>query len=110
MPGRGRGTAGGEKGRPRGTDQTPGGAERQTDQSQFDQRVAGREREWATDRWKGISREYSAADVVRLRASLTIEHTLASHGANLLWGNLAEGDPLAARGACPAGPPAGSGR
>lgn len=36
-------------------------------------------------RWKGIKRGYSAADVVRLRGNLPIEHTLARHGAERLW-------------------------
>jgi isocitrate lyase len=36
-------------------------------------------------RWKGIKRGYSAADVVRLRGSFPIEHTLARRGAEKLW-------------------------
>jgi isocitrate lyase len=41
---------------------------------------------WATDpRWKGIKRDYTAADVVRLRPSLKIEHTLAQFGAQKFW-------------------------
>jgi isocitrate lyase len=44
------------------------------------------QRHWATHpRWNGIRRDYSAADVVRLRPSLFIEHTLAQHGAERLW-------------------------
>ena len=44
------------------------------------------ERDWSTNpRWKGIRRGYSAADVVRLRGSLKIEHTLAKVGAEKLW-------------------------
>ena len=40
--------------------------------------VDGREREWATDsRWKGIRRDYSADEVVRLRGSVRVEYTLA---------------------------------
>jgi isocitrate lyase len=42
--------------------------------------------EWATDpRWKNIKRGYSAEDVVRLRGSLHIEHTLARRGSEKLW-------------------------
>ena len=42
--------------------------------------------EWATDpRWEGITRPYRAEDVLRLRGSLRIEHTLAQHGAERLW-------------------------
>ena len=36
-------------------------------------------------RWQGIIRPYSAADVVRLRGSVQIEHTLARMGAERLW-------------------------
>ena len=41
---------------------------------------------WASDeRWNGISRAYGAAEVVRLRGSFAIEHTLARRGAERLW-------------------------
>jgi isocitrate lyase len=41
---------------------------------------------WKTDpRWKGVSRPYTADDVVRLRGSVQIEHTLARMGAERLW-------------------------
>jgi isocitrate lyase len=41
---------------------------------------------WATDpRWAGITRPYSPADVLRLRGSVQIEHTLARMGADQLW-------------------------
>lgn len=44
------------------------------------------EKDWAENpRWKGVKRPYSAADVVRLRGSLQIEHTLAKRGAEKLW-------------------------
>jgi isocitrate lyase len=49
------------------------------------------EHEWATSprwRWQGIRRNYSAADVVRLRGSVRIEHTLAKNGAEKLWDKL----------------------
>ena len=40
------------------------------------------EQDWATNpRWKGIKRTYSAADVVRLRGTMPVEHTLAKRGA-----------------------------
>ena len=43
-------------------------------------------KDWAENpRWKGIKRNYSAADVVRLRGSLQVEHTLARRGAEKLW-------------------------
>jgi len=41
---------------------------------------------WAEHpRWAGIKRNYSAEDVLRLRGSVTIEHTLARRGAERLW-------------------------
>nr|WP_199256752.1 isocitrate lyase [Alteribacillus sp. YIM 98480] len=42
--------------------------------------------QWETeDRWIGIERPYSAEEVVKLRGSLQIEHTLAKTGARKLW-------------------------
>lgn len=41
--------------------------------------------DYAPDRWKGISRTYSRADVARLSGSLPIKHTLAENGARRLW-------------------------
>jgi len=44
------------------------------------------EHEWRENpRWQGITRPYSAADVVRLRGSVQIEYTLAKLGAQRLW-------------------------
>jgi len=37
------------------------------------------------DRWEGIERPYSPADVARLAGSVRIEHTLARLGAEKLW-------------------------
>ncbi|MDP9605285.1 UNVERIFIED_ORG: isocitrate lyase, partial [Variovorax paradoxus] len=57
-----------------------------TEQLSREQQIAALEKEWATDpRWKGVKRGYSAADVVRLRGSFPIEHTLAKRGAEKLW-------------------------
>ncbi|HUR90006.1 MAG TPA: isocitrate lyase [Ramlibacter sp.] len=51
-----------------------------------EQQIAQLEKDWAENpRWKGIKRGYSAADVVKLRGSLDIEHTLARRGAEKLW-------------------------
>ncbi len=36
-------------------------------------------------RWRGIERPYTPADVLRLRGSVAIEHTLARLGAERLW-------------------------
>ena len=42
--------------------------------------------EWKNNpRWRGIERPYSAEDVLRLRGSIHIEHTLARLGAERLW-------------------------
>ena len=42
--------------------------------------------DWATNsRWTGIQRTYSAEDVVRLRGTVHVEHTLARRGAEKLW-------------------------
>src|ERR1700688_1398065 len=42
--------------------------------------------EWANNpRWKEIERPYTAEDVLRLRGSIQIEHTLARLGAERLW-------------------------
>jgi isocitrate lyase len=57
------------------------------------------EREWAGDRWQGMKRDYSAEDVLRLRGSLTIEHTLARRGAERLWSLMHELSHVAALGA-----------
>src|SRR3982074_3107259 len=44
------------------------------------------ERDWENNpRWDGITRDYTAEDVLRLRGSIDIEQTLAELGANRLW-------------------------
>ena len=58
------------------------------------------EAEWAdSPRWKGVTRNYSAADVVKLRGSSQIEHTLARHGAEKLWRMVNQEQPVCALGA-----------
>lgn len=48
--------------------------------------AAALEAEWKeNDRWQGITRPYSAGDVIRLRGSIQIEYTLARLGAERLW-------------------------
>ncbi|HLR10114.1 MAG TPA: isocitrate lyase [Sporosarcina sp.] len=55
---------------------------------------------WATDsRWKGIVRNYSGEDVVKLRGSFQIEHTLAKKGAERLYRSIHELDFVNALGA-----------
>jgi len=50
-------------------------------------------------RWAGTRRNYSAADVVRLRGTVAIEHSLARRGAERLWKSLHEEDFVNALGA-----------
>jgi isocitrate lyase len=46
-------------------------------------------RDWNENaRWKGVTRGYSAADVVRLRGSVHVEHSLARLGAEKLWSHM----------------------
>ena len=57
----------------------------------YDLEAARLNKDWAENpRWKGIKRGYSAEDVVRLRGSVHIEHTLARRGAEKLWKLLGE--------------------
>ncbi len=58
------------------------------------------EHDWKTNpRWKGVTRPYSAADVVRLRGTVPVEHTLAKMGAEKLWRYLHTEDYVNALGA-----------
>jgi isocitrate lyase len=50
-------------------------------------------------RFDGIERPYSADDVLRLRGSFAIEHTLARRGALRLWELLQQDEPVRALGA-----------
>jgi isocitrate lyase len=44
------------------------------------------EHDWNTNaRWQGVTRPYAAADVVRLRGTVHVEHSLARMGADKLW-------------------------
>ncbi|QSB13033.1 isocitrate lyase [Natronosporangium hydrolyticum] len=54
-------------------------------------------------RWAGVTRTYSAEDVVRLRGSIQEEHTLARLGAERLWRLLHEEDFVPALGALSGG-------
>ena len=48
--------------------------------------VQAMEKQWSDNpRWKEITRDYTPADVVRLRGSVQIEYTLARLGAEKLW-------------------------
>jgi isocitrate lyase len=51
-----------------------------------EQQIQALAKDWAENpRWKGIKRNYKPEDVVRLRGSVQIEHTLAKRGAEKLW-------------------------
>ncbi|MCB1844945.1 MAG: isocitrate lyase, partial [Halioglobus sp.] len=50
-------------------------------------------------RWKHVQRDYSAADVVKLRGTVQIQHTLARLGAEKLWRLINQDEPLCALGA-----------
>src|SRR5579875_2570161 len=70
----------------------------------FDTAVSELEHQWATDpRWRGIERPYRAADVVRLRGSVTVEYSLARQGAERLWSLLQNKDYVNALGAMTGG-------
>jgi isocitrate lyase len=54
-----------------------------------EQQIQALTKDWAENpRWKNVKRNYSAEDVVRLRGSVSIDHTLAKRGAEKLWGLL----------------------
>ena len=58
-------------------------------------------KEWRSPRWSGIRRDYPASDVLKLRGSVMIEHTLARLGAERLWRqlNVPDGDAVRTFGA-----------
>lgn len=64
------------------------------------QQVAELQHDWDHNpRWTGIARSYGADDVVRLRGSLPVEHSLARRGAEKLWTLLHEESFVSALGA-----------
>jgi isocitrate/methylisocitrate lyase len=70
----------------------------------FETAVAELERQWANDdRWAGVARSYSAADVVRLRGSVAVEHSIARQGSERLWSLLHSEDYVNALGALTGG-------
>jgi isocitrate lyase len=72
-----------------------------TIESQIAREARGLEKHWRAARFKDVRREYSAADVLRLRGSLRVEHTLARLGAERLWTQLNDpsGEPVRTFGA-----------
>jgi isocitrate lyase len=62
------------------------------------------EREWETNpRWKGVERTYSAEDVIKLRGSFHVEHSIARAGAERLWDLVNDGEYINALGALTGG-------
>jgi isocitrate lyase len=56
-----------------------------TREQQINQLVA----DWSSNpRWKGVERPYTAAEVVQLRGSVLVEHSLARRGAERFWRDL----------------------
>src|SRR5256714_1404935 len=57
-----------------------------TVQDRIQEQARQLEQEWATDaRWSGVTRSYTAEEVVRLRGSVVPECTLARLGSERLW-------------------------
>ncbi|WP_175986607.1 isocitrate lyase [Bacillus sp. Marseille-Q1617] len=64
------------------------------------ERAKALQESWELDeRWRGVTRPYSAEDVIRLRGSIDIEHTLARRGSDKLWNLLHEENYINALGA-----------
>ena len=64
------------------------------------EQVKSLQQDWETNpRWKGVKRPYSAEDVLQLRGTVKIEHTLAKLGADRLWKKLNTQDFVAGLGA-----------
>ena len=56
--------------------------------------------DWKTNpRWDGVTRDYTAEEVVRLRGSIREQHTLANRMSQKLWRLLTMGDYVSALGA-----------
>ncbi len=75
-----------------------------TQEERIQREATSLSRRWATSsRWSGIERPYTAEDVIRLRGSINVEHTLARLGAASLWRLMTEGAYVAALGALTGG-------
>lgn len=60
--------------------------------------------DWKTNpRWDGVTRDYTAEEVVRLRGSIREQHTLANRMSQTLWRLLTTGDYVSALGALSGG-------
>lgn len=64
------------------------------------ERIQQLEQEWKNEeRWQGITRPYSAEEVIKLRGSLDIEYTIARKGSEKLWNLIRTEDFVNALGA-----------
>ncbi len=64
------------------------------------EQIARLKSDWTdSPRWKGTRRDYTAEEVVNLRGSVVIEHTLARLGAEKLWRLVQQEKPLCGLGA-----------
>ena len=64
------------------------------------EQIAQLESAWTdSPRWKGITRQYTAEDVVKLRGTVQVEHTLARLGSEKLWRLVNQESPVCALGA-----------
>lgn len=65
-----------------------------TNETSIDNRIAAIETDWENNpRWNGVTRDYTAADVVKLQGRVQEEHTLARRGSEKLWKQLTEETP-----------------
>jgi isocitrate lyase len=70
---------------------------------QLNGQVETLEREWRSTRWDGTERPFGSAEVLALRGSVLIEHTLARLGAERLWRQLRDEPYVHALGALSGG-------
>jgi isocitrate lyase len=67
-------------------------AEFEPQSQSLEQQAEALKLEWSADpRWEGLTRDYSAEDVIRLRGRVPEENTLARRGAEKLWKAVTEG-------------------
>ncbi len=61
---------------------------------------ASLQQDWAqNERWQGITRPYTAAEVLKLRSKVKISYSLATQGAEKLWRMLQQEASVTALGA-----------
>jgi len=90
--------------RGRGSDRPPGRVPRDLREEGIGLDARDLNESWAIEeRWDGIVRPYRAEDVVRLRGSIAVEHTLARLGSERLWRLLHTGSVVTALGALTGG-------